>query len=64
MNIVDKLIAIFVDKVLKDMEKLADEIQVDYDASVFEKAKQDLHNKSIHKKIYSKQTLLVMLRIF
>jgi len=64
LKIVESLIAKFIEKVLKDMEKIADSLEQDDGLNPIEKVKQDMRNKEAYKKMYSKQALLIILKIF
>jgi len=64
MKIVDALIAKFTEKILADMEKIADELEQERDLSPIEDAKQNLINKELYKKLFARQSLLSVLKIF
>jgi len=58
MKIVDKLIEAFVTKILKDMEQISEELHQEVNLPPIDKAKQDLANKEMFKKLNSRQALL------
>lgn len=64
MKIIDTLVTKFVEKILKDMENISDELIVEKTNRPIDDAKNDLINKEAYKKLYAKQALLQILRIF
>jgi len=64
MSIVEKVITKFIEKVLRDMENLTDNIGQEKDISVIELSRQDMKNKEVYKKLFARQTLLNLLKVF
>jgi len=64
MKIVDRLVEKFVTKVLSDMEKISDDLVLNEKAKPIEQNMNQLHNDELYRKLYKKQALLLILRVF
>ena len=62
MKIVETVIAKFTEKILADMEKIADKLEMDTTAGVIKQANMQVNNKPRIAKLLSRQFLLSVLK--
>ena len=64
MKIVDMIITKFVEKVLNDMEKISEDLSPSNEGSFINQANQELKNQDVYRRLFRKQALLAVLRMF